>query len=184
MKKFVLLLGGARSGKSSLAEEIADSEGGDSVLYVATAEARDEEMADRIMRHRAVRPQTWRTLEVPRGVGEALHANWQGEKVVLLDCMTLLVSNLLPSGEGFEQVEVQVKEYEQLVMDEVENLLKFIAESSALVLVVSNEVGMGLVPPYELGRAYRDILGRVNKTLASIADEVLFLVAGLPLKLK
>ncbi len=98
--------------------------------------------------------------------------------------MTLLVSNLLPSGEGFEQVEVQVKEYEQLVMDEVENLLKFIAESSALVLVVSNEVGMGLVPPYELGRAYRDILGRVNKTLASIADEVLFLVAGLPLKLK
>ena len=184
MKKFSLLLGGARSGKSSLAEKIAAEEGGDAVLYVATAEAGDEEMADRIARHQAARPENWRTLETPTGVGQAVKQAWQGEAVVLLDCITLLVNNLLPSGVGFEQVSVQVEEYERVVIAEIDALLEAAGEIEAHFLVVSNEVGMGLVPPYELGRAYRDILGRANRILAEAADEVFFLVAGIPMKVK
>lgn len=184
MNNFTLLLGGARSGKSSHAEEIAAEVGGDSVLYLATAEARDDEMADRIARHRAARPQTWRTVEAPRDIAAALQAEWAGEKVVLLDCITLLVNNLLPAGEGFEQIHVQVEAYEHIVMAEIEALLGVIAETDALFLLVSNEVGMGLVPAYELGRAYRDILGWVNKALAQAADCVYFLVAGIPVQIK
>ena len=184
MKKFSLFLGGARSGKSSLAEKIAAEEGGDAVLYVATAEAGDEEMVDRIARHRAARPESWRTLETPTGVGPAIKHSWQGETIVLLDCITLLVNNLLPGGVGFEQVSVQVEEYERVVIAEIEALLEAAGEIEAHFLVVSNEVGMGLVPPYELGRAYRDILGRANRILAETADEVFFLVAGIPMKIK
>lgn len=184
MNTFTLLLGGARSGKSSYAEETASQVGGDSVLYLATAQAWDEEMADRIARHQAARPQTWRTVEAPHDVAAALNANWQGEQVVLLDCITMLVNNLLPSGEGFEQVQVQVEEYESIVMAEMDALIQLISETEAHFLLVSNEVGMGLVPPYELGRAYRDILGRVNKTLAQAADQVMLLVAGIPVKIK
>ena len=94
------------------------------------------------------------------------------------------MTNLLPGGEGFEQVSVQVEEYERVVLEEVEALIEFIADTDALTLVVSNEVGMGLVPPYELGRAYRDILGRANKTLAQAADQVFFLVAGIRWQVK
>ena len=184
MKKFSLFLGGARSGKSSLAEKIAAEEGGDAVLYLATAQAGDEEMADRIARHQAARPDSWRTLEAPTGVGSALKQAWHGEKVVLLDCITLLVNNLLPSGVGLEQVSVQVEEYERVVIAEIDALLEAMAEVDARFLVVSNEVGMGLVPPYELGRAYRDILGRANRLLAETADEVFFLVAGIPMQVK
>ena len=184
MKKFSLFLGGARSGKSSLAEKIAAEEGGDAVLYVATAEAGDEEMADRIARHQAARPESWRTLETPTGDGPAIKQAWQGEAVVLLDCITLLVTNLLPGGVGFEQVAVQVEEYERVVLAEIEALLEVVGETEAHFLVVSNEVGMGLVPPYELGRAYRDILGRANRVLAEAADEVFFLVAGIPMQIK
>jgi len=184
MGKLVLFLGGARSGKSSLAESMAHDLGGESVLYVATAEARDEEMVDRIEKHQAARPQSWKTLEEPRHVAAALREKYNGEKVILLDCMTLLVTNLLPSGVGFEQVEVDVDEYEWVVMDEVDALLGFIQETEMTFLLVSNEVGLGLVPAYELGRAYRDILGRVNKNLAEAAEEVYFLVAGIPMRVK
>jgi adenosylcobinamide kinase/adenosylcobinamide-phosphate guanylyltransferase len=184
MGKLIVFLGGARSGKSSHAEKLAHELGSESVLYVATAEAHDEEMVDRIEKHQAVRPKSWGTLEAPREVATALRKAYRGEKVVILDCMTLLVTNLLPSGVGFERVEVDVEEYERVVMDEVEALVEFIGEKDFSFLLVSNEVGMGLVPPYELGRAYRDILGRVNKTLTWVASEVYFLVAGLPMQIK
>ncbi|HKJ26492.1 MAG TPA: bifunctional adenosylcobinamide kinase/adenosylcobinamide-phosphate guanylyltransferase [Anaerolineales bacterium] len=184
MGNLVLFLGGARSGKSSLAERMAQDMGGDSVLYVATAEARDDEMVDRIEKHQVSRPAAWRTLEEPRQVTAALRENYQGEKVIMLDCMTLLVTNLLPSGVGFEQVEVDVDEYERVVMEEIEDLLDFIRETDVTFLLVSNEVGLGLVPAYELGRAYRDILGRVNKVLAEAAAKVHFMVAGIPMQIK
>lgn len=184
MGKLILFLGGARSGKSSLAEQMSHEIGGESVLYVATAQALDEEMVDRIEKHQVSRPQAWGTLEEPKHVAAALRREYQGEKVVMLDCMTLLVTNLLPSGVGFEQVEVDVDEYEKVVMQQVGELLSFIRETDVTFLLVSNEVGMGLVPAYELGRAYRDILGRVNKTLAEAAAEVHFLVAGIPMRIK
>jgi len=178
MGELILILGGARSGKSSLAEKVAWQLGADDVLYVATAEARDEEMQERIHKHRLQRPSTWRTLEKPLQVASAIEANQSGADVVLLDCMTILVSNIVL------QAEQQGADAEEMVKEEVEALIATIARSSATWIIVSNEVGMGLVPAYPLGRIYRDALGRANQRLAAAADHVWFLVAGLPMLLK
>jgi adenosylcobinamide kinase/adenosylcobinamide-phosphate guanylyltransferase len=147
---------------------------------VATAEAGDAEMAERIALHRADRPAGWRTLEAPRNVGEAVRAQAGEAEVVLLDCITLLANNVLaPLPET-----VSVAQAEAALEAEVEALLAAWRAGRAEWIVISNEVGLGLVPPYPLGRVYRDALGRANQRLAAAADEVLFLVAGLPLKVK
>jgi adenosylcobinamide kinase/adenosylcobinamide-phosphate guanylyltransferase len=179
-----LLLGGARSGKSTYAQSLAAQHGG-RVLYVATAQASDGEMADRIAAHRAGRPSGWDTLEAPLQVGDAIRAaalpvNLGGPAVILLDCLTLLASNvLLPLPEP-----ITTQAAETALMAEVEALLAAYAAGSADWIVISNEVGLGLVPPYPLGRVYRDALGRANQRLAAAADHVLFMVAGLPLVVK
>jgi adenosylcobinamide kinase/adenosylcobinamide-phosphate guanylyltransferase len=187
----MLILGGARSGKSTYAEQKARELGGDSVLYVATSESKDEEMQQRVTKHRAERPHAWGTLEAPRDVAQALRQERSGARVVLLDCITFLVANHLmdaaapkenpfddPSGDPFDpQIEAKV-------VAEVEALVAYVQESDVELLAVSNEVGLGVVPPYELGRAYRDILGRANQILARYADEVQLLVAGIPMKVK
>lgn len=177
--KMVLILGGARSGKSTYAQNLAAQTGG-RVLYVATAEAGDAEMQERIAAHRAERPPDWQTLEAPRQVGQALLPLAAQVDVVLLDCVTLLASNVLISfPESASLAEIQH------TMDaEIDALLEACQRSQALWVMVSNEVGLGLVPPYALGRTYRDVLGRVNQRLAQVADEVLFLVAGLPMRVK
>lgn len=180
-KHFTLILGGARSGKSAYAQNLAAERGG-SVLYVATAEALDEEMAARIAAHRAERPAHWQTLEAPRQVGRAIqdHAPQFAPDVVVLDCLTLLANNVigpLPQPLTAEGAEAALNA-------EIEALLAAYANGQAEWLVISNEVGLGLVPPYPLGRLYRDALGRANQRLAASADTVLFMVAGLPLKLK
>jgi len=175
----VLVLGGARSGKSAFAQRLAAERGGDSVLFVATAEAGDEEMRRRIEAHRRERPAAWRTVEAPRDVAAALKAHYRGEKVVLLDCLTLLVANLL-SGRDDPLAPMA----EDAVMGEIRSLLNVARGLPAHVIFVSNEVGLGLVPATPLGRAYRDLLGLVNRRVAEAADEVYFLVAGVPLQLK
>jgi adenosylcobinamide kinase/adenosylcobinamide-phosphate guanylyltransferase len=191
MGRLILLLGGARSGKSSFAEARAVEIAGDNVLYVATAETIDEEMRLRVVKHRAARPAAWVTAEAPRNVTRAIRQARSGQRVILLDCMTVLVSNLLVDAAGPEKdpfddpradpFDVKIK---CSVMDEVDALIDFVRETDVELLVVSNEVGMGLVPPYELGRAYRDMLGRANQALAHHAVEVYLLVAGLPIKVK
>ena len=191
MGKLILILGGARSGKSSYAEKRAKDVGGDSVLYVATSETKDAEMEQRVEKHRADRPSGWGTVETSRNVAQALRATGSEAKVILLDCMTFLVANYLmdaaapeddpfdaPSSDPFD---VQI---EADVVAEVEAIIAYMNETDAEMLVVSNEVGLGVVPPYELGRAYRDILGRANQILARHADEVLLLVAGIPMQVK
>ncbi len=191
MGKLILILGGARSGKSSYAEQRAHEAGGENVLYVATSEMKDEEMRLRVDKHRSTRPAGWSTLEAPLEVSSALREGRGAERVILLDCVTFLVANHLlqaagpeqnsfdsPSADPFDaQIEVDV-------VTEVEGLISYVEEEDVEMLVVSNEVGLGIVPPYELGRAYRDVLGRANQILARHADEVLFLVAGLPMRLK
>jgi len=180
-----LILGGARSGKSALAHKMA-AEGGRTVLYVATATAGDEEMAARIAAHRAERPEHWRTLEAPLQVGAAIAAALASAhvaaapEVVVVDCLTLLANNVL----GRLPENVSASEAETALAAEVEGLLAAYRTGSADWIIVSNEVGLGLVPPYPLGRLYRDALGRANQRLAAVADEVLFMVAGLPLALK
>ena len=184
MGKLSLILGGARSGKSTYAEKIAKEIGGDSVLYVATSEAKDEEMKERILKHRATRPAAWETVEAPRRIAQALGQVRSGEEVVLVDCITVLVSNILLEASGGEEGSPFKKKVEEAVDAEITQLLEIIPKIDADFLLVSNEVGMGLVPAYALGRAYRDLLGRVNQRLAGVADEVFFLVAGIPMRVK
>ena len=190
MGKLILILGGARSGKSSYAEKQAKELGGDNVLYVATSQTKDEEMEERVNKHRADRPSAWATLEAPRNIAQALHQE-RPANVILLDCITFLVANHLmdasaPEDDPFDELSGDPfdKSIEAGVVAEVEALIDFVQENDVTMLAVSNEVGLGLVPAYELGRAYRDILGRVNQILAAQADEVLFFVAGLPMKVK
>ncbi len=191
MGKLTLILGGARSGKSSFAEARAREIAGESVLYVATSEAKDEEMEMRVAKHRAARPPAWGTLEAPRSVAQAIRQARSGAKVILVDCVTFLVSNHLitaagPEDDPFDDPSADPfdEKIEAGVAAEVEALAALAQETGADMLVVSNEVGLGLVPAYALGRAYRDILGRANQILARHADEVYLLVAGLPMRVK
>jgi adenosylcobinamide kinase/adenosylcobinamide-phosphate guanylyltransferase len=191
MGKMTLILGGARSGKSTFAEQRAKELGGDSVLYVATSETKDEEMHQRVEKHRAERPSAWGTLEASRNVAQALRQERSVTKVVLLDCMTFLVANHLmdaagPQDNPFDDPSADPFDahIEAEVVAEVEALVAYVQETDVEMLVVSNEVGLGVVPSYELGRAYRDILGRANQILARHANEVQLLVAGIPMRVK
>ena len=181
-KELILILGGARSGKSAFAERLAAARAGE-VLFVATATAGDEEMARRIAAHRAARPAGWRLLEAPVAVADRLADDGilAGVETVLLDCLTLLVSNLLLAHEASGGEEVTRR-----VDAEIDALLRCFDfdEGAASWLIVSNEVGLGLVPPYPLGRIFRDLLGRANQRLAARADRVYLMVAGLPLDIK
>lgn len=179
MGQLTLVLGGARSGKSDFAQQLAQELGGEQVLYVATADAGDEEMQQRIEKHRQERPAAWRTLEVQRGVGPAILEQAGDAKVILLDCLTILVSNLVVGAD-----DSVVSEAEDKVAAEVDGLRACAEQLPGHLIVVSNEVGMGLVPVYPLGRAYRDLLGWANQALARQADEVYLLVAGIPLGVK
>lgn len=191
MGKLTLVLGGARSGKSSYAEQLVRESGGDQVLYVATARAGDDEMRERVRKHQQSRPAAWRTLEAPENIGSAVMASAGDAKAILIDCLTVLVANYLlavagpeddPFGEpSADPFQVAI---EERVKAEVESIAACARQLTADVVVVSNEVGMGVVPPYDLGRAYRDLLGRANQIMARHADEVYLLVAGIPMRIK
>jgi len=179
MARIIFLLGGARSGKSTMAERLGKEYGGDDVLFVATAEVGDEEMRRRVEAHRDARPRTWRTLEAPRDVAHVLSGAYRGERAIIIDCITLLVANLLEAVDNPYSDEAR-----DGILEEIQALIAVLRESDATVILVSNEVGMGLVPPYPLGRAYRDILGLVNQYIAAVADDVYLIVAGIPLFIK
>lgn len=172
-----LILGGARSGKSSFAEKIA-RDAGKSVLYIATATAGDEEMAERIRNHQALRPAHWQTLECPLNIGRRLDT--QRAEVVIIDCITLLVSNILLSFPEDTPAETVMNK----VRIEIDELIGAQSRIGGQWLVVSNEVGLGLVPPYPQGRIYRDVLGRANQILAQAASRVILMVAGIPMVIK
>ena len=195
-RKFILILGGARSGKSTFAQSLAPKLG-KKVLFVATGEPLDEEMASRIEEHKRRRPKDWRTLEIDTKVGQKLKGQIKDADVVLLDCLTLLVSNILikedrkslsspltgeDKGEG--EIAGAISQAEEQVMAEMEKLLDCIDKHEGDFIVVSNEVGLGLVPNNKLGRIYRDLLGKANQLLAQYASEVYFMVSGIPVKIK
>ena len=173
--ELILLLGGARAGKSAAAERLAQA--GRRVLFIATAEALDEEMVRRIAAHRARRPSAWDTLEEPLDPGAAASPILDRYDTVVLDCLTLWVNNLLlrhPDGSGAEAA----------ILEATGALLELTERSTATWIVISNEVGLGVVPPSPLGRTYRDALGRVNQLVAARANRVYLMVAGLTLELK
>ena len=179
MSRLTFILGGARSGKSSHAQSLAEATG-KSVTFLATARALDEEMTRRIQKHRAERPAGWETLEVPCDL--AVHVPQIKTDVVVLDCVTLLVSNLLMQFVKDDLVEEEP--FLLAVKKEMEDLLAAIHEQNQEWFIVSNELGLGLVPPYQMGRVYRDALGWANQRLAREADTVLFMVAGIPMVVK
>ncbi len=179
MGRLVLVLGGARSGKSAFAERLARAEGGDDVLYVATATVTDDEMAARIARHRADRPVVWETVELPMRAGDVLRQRAHLSRVLLLDCLTLLLST-----PAFTDPDLSADAIEAHATAEVDGLLRLRGGYPGTLIVVSNEVGMGLHPNSALGRSYRDALGRANQRLAAHADAAYLLVAGIPLDLQ
>jgi adenosyl cobinamide kinase/adenosyl cobinamide phosphate guanylyltransferase len=162
-----LVLGGARSGKSRHAESLIAALPAP-WIYIATAEAGDDEMTARIAAHRARRVATWRTIEAPRDLAAALAAS--PSMPVLVDCMTLWLSNLLLAGADIDE--------------EIERLEKALAAAAAPVVLVANELGSGIVPDHALGRQFRDLQGMLNQRIAARADRVVLMVAGLPLAVK
>jgi adenosylcobinamide kinase / adenosylcobinamide-phosphate guanylyltransferase len=185
VRRLILILGGARSGKSAYAEALAASVAcARTVLYVATATASDEEMRKRIVAHQANHPAHWRTVEAPLDPAGALeHEQAQDPApVALLDCVTLLSANLLLDGAPHEG-EVDATAGAARLGHAIDTLLALYERSQFTLIVVSNEVGMGVVPPYPLGRAYRDILGRANARLARAADATLLMIAGMPVEI-
>jgi len=181
----ILVTGGARAGKSTLAEQLARQLGGlggdQGVCYLATADPGDDEMRARIAAHQASRPAGWRTIEVPRNLGDTLDAlNLETVRVVLLDCLTLLVSNVLlahPEPAGVDDVWPGVEA-------EINELIRFGAQPAVTSIVVTNEVGLGIVPVHPVARVYRDLLGRANQRLAAAATFVYLVVSGIPLEIK
>jgi adenosylcobinamide kinase / adenosylcobinamide-phosphate guanylyltransferase len=162
-----LVLGGARSGKSRYAENLIAALP-PPWIYIATAEAGDDEMAARIMAHRARRGASWRTIEAPLDLATPLAVH--RSSAMLIDCLTLWLSNLLLAGADTEK--------------EVERLDQSLAESAAPVVLVANEVGSGIVPEHQLGRKFRDLQGLLNQRMAARANRVILMVAGLPLAVK
>jgi adenosylcobinamide kinase/adenosylcobinamide-phosphate guanylyltransferase len=170
-RELLFVLGGARSGKSSFAQKYAETHYR-SRLFLATAQILDEEMAERVQLHREARGSEWNVLEEPFEIHAPLHSSSNPGQVILVDCLTVWLSNILLQ-KGTDRVGV----YE-------ENLLKALSLRKGPVILVSNEVGLGIVPENPLGRTFRDLAGRLNQSVAAAADHVVFMVAGIPWVLK
>ena len=177
--KSILITGGARSGKSRRAQELAKKAGGE-VLFVATAEAGDDEMKRRIKAHRKVRPKDWKTIEVKTHIGSQITKNIGQAKTVVIDCVTLLTSNVLLQYD--EKTDAAI--VEKAITAEIKELLDCIKHTKADFIIVTNEVGLGIIPGDRVSRLYRDLLGKANRMLAEKVDEVYLMVAGIPITVK
>lgn len=166
------MLGGARSGKSRLAQELAARF--PRVVFLATARGLDAEMRRKIACHREERPSTWKTVEAAVRLPEAIRSESRNSDVVIIDCFTLYVSNVMRLGRGAET----------LNRKHIRQVCDAIRSSRASVIAVSNEVGCGIVPAFRSARVYRELLGQLNQEVAALADNVVLMVAGLPLRLK
>ncbi|QUI25125.1 bifunctional adenosylcobinamide kinase/adenosylcobinamide-phosphate guanylyltransferase [Vallitalea pronyensis] len=183
--RMTVVTGGARSGKSTYAEQLA-KERGRHIGYIATAVVTDQDMEERINRHKMSRPKEWTTIEQYRDFDALDDGLLEGRDLFLLDCVTTMVTNLMfdedmdydtCSNEAIQKVE-------DYIFAEIEKLLQRMEEEQKQLIVVTNEVGMGLVPAYRLGSIFRDIAGRVNQYLATRADEVYFMISSIPMKIK
>lgn len=170
-KQITFITGGARSGKSSFAMQEASKIKGRKA-YIATAEALDEEMKERIERHKEERGNDWDTIEEPLRIADVIEKTIIGYRVIVIDCLTLWLSNILHRNSNVEK--------------EIENLVNSLrsAQHASHIYVVSNEVGMGIVPDNELAREFRDLAGMLNRNVAAISDSVYLITAGIPLKIK
>lgn len=182
-----LIVGGVRSGKSNFAQSLATRLGSDDVLFVATAEARDGEMHRRIQLHRDARPSAWTTAEIPQDVGVSLAKLFADQiqngksipKVILLDCLTLLISNEMCSSEtACDDVDL----LEAKVRREVQDIIKITKKFDSHVVIVSGEVGSGVVPEHAMGRLFRDLLGMANQQFSAVATSTYLMISGLAIE--
>ena len=177
MARTIFITGGARSGKSRFAEQLALGFG-EPLGYLATAQALDGEMNERIRRHCLRRGDAWQTIEEPLQLSQALVNNDSIYKAILIDCLTLWITNLLLLDEE------PGEETEERIQENVNQLAETLKGTKTPVIIVSNEVGMGIVPEHRLGRIFRDIAGQANQTIAAAADEAWLVASGIPLRLK
>ena len=184
MSKIVLVTGGSRSGKSVLAEQKAVEYGGSSVVYLATAIPTDDDMRERIRLHQARRDQNWDTYEGYRNLDQVMKET--DKSTALLDCITVLITNILFEAErDFDTISKdEIAALQVEIIEEVKRIVEASRENNKNLIIVTNEVGMSLVPAYRLGRIFSDINGKVNEILAGLSDEVYFSVCGIPIKLK
>lgn len=173
MAKVILVLGGARSGKSGFAMRLAEGSGVRNVAFIATGQGLDAEMRRRIVKHKAQRPGHWRTFEEPRKIAALVKKIAGKHDFIIIDCLTLFVSNhLLKRGT------------ETTILKELNAAIAAVRKTSATCVIVSNEVGLGIVPENKLARDFRDVAGRVNQAAAAAADEAFFTVSGIPWRIK
>jgi len=186
MGKLILVTGGARSGKSTFAEKFAGNIS-DNVAYIATAIPFDDGMKDRIKKHRESRKKSWKTYEIYKDIYNIISDISKKSDVILLDCITILVANLMFDFEEIDYEKcsyAEVDKIESYIKDQINKLIIAIKNSKIKAILVTNELGMGIVPENRLSRIYRDIAGRINQQIAREADEVYFLVSGIEMKLK
>ena len=173
MKETLFVIGGCRSGKSGHALEIAESFSGDKKIFIATCIPRDDEMRHRVAEHRKERSRMWHTIEAPTHLPDAVVENSRDATVLLVDCLTLWINNLLLETEDSDKV-----------LEQISLLTQAIKAASCPVVLVSNEVGAGIVPENKLARQFRDIAGAVNQAVAKQVDKVVWMVAGIPVTIK
>jgi adenosylcobinamide kinase / adenosylcobinamide-phosphate guanylyltransferase len=174
MLEIILITGGCRSGKSDYAVQLAEA-AGSHITFIATAEALDDEMEQRIARHQAERPAEWGLIEEPLKLAEAIENGLEQSETVIVDCLTLWVSNLLFKENISDETTVTLR---------IKQVLKSIEHCSGRVIFVTNEVGLGIVPADELTRLYRDCIGRVNQCIGRKADKLFFMISGIPQQIK
>ncbi len=170
MSELTLILGGVRAGKSNFAEKVAREEG--RVVYIATAEALDEEMRERIENHKKRRPSCWKTIESPNNLTESIRQIDSDVDVIIIDCLTVYISNLL------------TKFSEEEILKNISEVLNVLNDFDGKTIFVSNEVGTGIVPDNKMARDYRDVLGKTNQMVAEAAKDVHLMVAGIPIRIK
>lgn len=185
MGNIILVTGGARSGKSSFAEKLI-SERYELISYIATAMPYDDGMKDRIKKHKESRPSNWKTYEIYEEISGRINEISQESNAVLLDCITVMVTNLILKNDvDWEKISMdEANEIEKVLSEEVENLINEILKSKMDAVIVTNEIGSGIVPENKLARIFRDMAGRVNQKIAKASSEVYLTVSGIPIKIK
>lgn len=182
----IAVFGGARSGKSSFAQELAEQLG-KSTIYIATAQNKDKEMAERIAKHQATRPKSWETVEATHNLAEAICSCAEQAEVILVDCVSVYLSNLLLKrfGDlGTDEDPQLPPNLESEILAEMIEVIEVAQDANVTVIFVANDVGLGIVPLYHSARLYRDVAGRTNQLLAKAAKKAFYVLAGIPLDLK
>lgn len=186
MGKCILITGGARSGKSSFSEKLAGSYG-DKVLYIATAVAFDSEMEDRIKKHKESRNKKWMTVETYKDIHKVIQKYGEEYRCFLLDCITVMITNQLLEYFNYDMEYVKIEDYnkaEEYIKVQIITMMEAIKASPADTILVTNEVGWGIVPENPVARAFRDIAGRINQIIGERSDEVYLAVSGIPVRIK